>query len=50
MKDKIIKIVLMFLLLSMFLMFFNTYYVHAAIINPLDNPSNYDPKLSIKKH
>lgn len=44
MKDKIIKIVLMFLLLSMFLMFFNTYYVHAAIINPLDNPNNYNPK------
>lgn len=44
MKDKIIKIVLMFLLLSMFLMFFNTYYVHAAIINPLENPNNYNPK------
>ena len=34
----------MFLLISMFFMFFNTYYVHAAIINPLENPNNYNPK------
>ncbi len=44
MKRKIVKIVLIFTLL---LTIFNSYtVVQADIINPLNDPSNYDPKKS----